>query len=61
MVDNHITAEPVIAEWLEAYCKWLPDAIANGHMEVNDAFRAGFLLGFKAGNDYAFPGETDAR
>ena len=36
---------PEIAEWLVAYAAWLPSAIAEGHTQVNDAFRAGFLAG----------------
>ena len=38
-------AMPEIAEWLVAYAAWLPSAIAEGHTQVNDAFRAGFLAG----------------
>lgn len=29
--------------WHDAYAQWLPDAMAEGHTEINDAFRAGFL------------------
>lgn len=29
--------------WYDDYAAWLPSAIADGHTEVNDAFRAGWL------------------
>ena len=30
-------------DWHTAYTKWLPSATAEGHTEIRDAFRAGYL------------------
>jgi hypothetical protein len=51
-VSNSTTVYWPELDWHTAYAKWLPSAIAEGHTEVNDAFRAGYLAAVKAMRDH---------
>lgn len=44
-------AEPAITSWLSAYTEWFPKAIMDGHTNVNDAFRAGYLAALRDAKD----------